>query len=109
MAALLCITVSLAAIECILLSGQSKKLYTPVSLAAVVVAALLLTSIAINSGWIAAASFTFTYLALAFGLLLFNASLYSLETLFIPVLGSLVLLGELLLLILPAQMMFSAF
>ncbi len=109
MAALLCVTLSLAAIECILLLGQSKKLYTPVSLFAVVAAALLMTSIAVNSGWIAATSFALTYLALSFGLLMFNASLYSLETLFIPILASLVLLGELVLLILPGQMVFSAF
>ena len=109
MAALLCITLSLAIIECILLSSQSQKLYTPVSLAAVVLTALFLSSIAISSGWIAAASFTFTYLAFSLGLLLFSASLYSLETLFIPFLSSLVLLGELLFLILPVRVVLAAF
>lgn len=109
MSAILCITVSLAVIECSLLSGQSKRLYNPISLMVVVAAALLLTMIAINSGWVAAASFTLTYLALSLGLLIFSASLYSKETLFIPILGSLVLLSELVLLILPTQMILSIF
>ncbi len=109
MAALLCITISLAVIECSLLSRQSKKLYNPMSLMVVAAAALLLTVIAINSGWIAAASFTLTYLALSLGLIVFSASLYSQETLFIPMLGSLVLLIELVLLILPTQMILSVF
>lgn len=109
MAALLCITVSLAIIECCLLSGQSKKFYNPISLMVVVAAALLLTIIAINSGLVAAASFTFAYLSLAFGLLLFSASLYSLETLFIPVLASLILLGELLILFFSSQIISSIF
>jgi len=109
MAAILCITVSLGLIECVLLSGQSQKLYNPASLAAIVSAALVLSQIAVSSGWIAAASFTLTYLALALGLLLLNASLYSPETLFIPVLGSCLLLGELLLLILPAKLILSYF
>lgn len=79
------------------------------SLMVVVAAALLLTIIAIYSGWIAAASFTLTYLALSLGLIVFSASLYSQETLFIPILGSLVLLTELVLLILPTQIILSIF
>lgn len=109
MAALLCVTITLAILECILLTGQSNRLFTPVSLFAVVAAALLMTSIAINSGWVAAAHFTLIYMGLSLGLLLLNASLYSLETLFIPILGSLLLLGELIFLLLPARMMLSAF
>ncbi|NJN30132.1 MAG: hypothetical protein HC824_06590 [Synechococcales cyanobacterium RM1_1_8] len=108
MAALLCITVTLAGIECVLLMGQSKRLYTPLSLGAVVATALLLSSIAVNSGLIAATGFTLTYLALALGLLLFNASLYSLETLFIPIVSSVVLVVELMLFIAPIQLMFSS-
>ena len=107
MAAILCVTITLAILECILLLGDAKKLYTPVSLFAVVAAALLMTSIALNSGWIAATSFAFTYGALSLGLLLFNASLYSLETLFIPLLGTILLLAELVLLVWPARAMFS--
>jgi hypothetical protein len=103
MAALLCVVFSITVIECVLLSNASAKLYNPVSLLAIAIAALLLTSIALASGWIAATGFTLTYISLSLGLLLLNASLYSLETLFIPILGSILLLGELLLLILPAQ------
>lgn len=103
MAALLCVIFSITLIECVLLSNSSSKLYNPVSLLSIVVAALLMTSIAIASGWIAATGFTLTYITLSLGLILLNASLYSLETLFIPVLGSILLLGELVLLIFPVQ------
>ncbi len=103
MAALLCVIFSITVIECVLLSNASSKLYNPISLISIVVAALLMTSIAIASGFIAATGFTLSYIAISLGLILLNASLYSLETLFIPILGSILLLGELVLLILPAQ------
>jgi hypothetical protein len=106
MAALLCVVCSITVIECILLSNASAKLYNPVSLLAIASAALLMTAIAIGNGWIAATGFTLTYTSLSLGLLLVNASLYSLETLFIPILGSILLLGELLLLIFPLQALF---
>lgn len=103
MAAILCVIFSITLIECVLLSSASSKLYNPVSLFSVVVAAWLLTLIAIASGWIAATGFTITYVAFSLGLILLNASLYSQETLFIPILGSILLIGELLLLIFPVQ------
>ena len=109
MVALLCIVISLAAIECSLLSGHDHKLYNPVSLGTTVAAALLLTLISIQSGWMAAAHFTLTYLALSCGFLLLNLSLYSRETTFIPILSSIVLVAELALLILPAQLILSLF
>jgi len=107
MAALLCVVFSITLIECVLLSKSSAKLYNPVSLLSIVVAALLMTGIAMASGWIAATGFTLTYITLSLGLILLNASLYSLETLFIPILGSILLLGELVLLIFPAQALLS--
>ncbi len=103
MLALLCVVFSITLIECVLLSNASAKLYNPVSLISIVIAALLMSSIAIANGWIAATGFTLTYITFSLGLMLLNASLYSLETLFIPILGSILLLGELVLLIFPAQ------
>ncbi|NJN32138.1 MAG: hypothetical protein HC824_18260 [Synechococcales cyanobacterium RM1_1_8] len=105
MAAIVCIALSLAAIECSLLSSRRDQLYNPVSLATVVLAACLMAAIAIASGWIAATGFTLTYTSFSLGLIWLNASLYSLETLFVPLLTSIMLLGELVLLVFPAQVL----
>lgn len=108
MAAIFCVVLSITIVECLLVLKAS-QLYNPVSLIAVIAAALVMTSIAAASGWIAATSFALTYLAISLGLLLLDASLYSLETLFIPILGSVVLLSELVLVILPGKALFNCF
>ena len=103
MAAFLCVIFSITIIECILLSRSHAKLFNTAGLMVIAAAAALMTSIAIASGWSAATSFTLTYGALSLGLIVLNASLYSPETLFIPLLGAILMLGELVLLIFPAQ------
>ncbi len=108
MAALICVVLSLTVVETILLQG-SNRLYTPASWFMISAAALAMTSIAIASGWIAATQFAVTYILVSFAILLLTESIYSLETLFIPVLGSCILLVELIFLIVPAQFLFSAF
>lgn len=108
MAAFLCVVLSLTIVETILLQG-SDRFYTPASWFLISGTALVMSGIAIASGWVAATSFAATYIFASFAILLLTESVYSLETLFIPVLGSAVLLAELLLLIVPAQYLFSAF
>jgi hypothetical protein len=108
MAAFICVVLSLTIVETILLQG-SDRLYTPASWFLISGAALVMSSIAIASGWVAATSFALTYIFASLAILLLTESIYSLETLFIPVLGSLVLLAELLFIIVPAQYLFSAF
>lgn len=108
MAALICVVLSLTVVETILLQG-SNRLYTPASWFLISAAALAMTAIAIASGWIAATQFAVTYILVSFAILLLTESIYSLETLFIPVLGSCILLTELVFLIVPAQFLFSAF
>ena len=108
MVALICVVLSITIAETIIIKG-SDRLYTPATWFLISAAALTMTMTAIASGWIAATSFTITYVSVSFALLLLTESIYSLETLFIPVLGSFVLLAELVFLIVPARFLFSAF
>lgn len=108
MVALICVILSVTIAETIILKG-SDRLYTPATWFLISAAALAMTGIAIAGGWVAATSFAVTYVLVSFALLLLTESIYSLETLFIPILGSFVLLTELVLLIVPAQLLFSAF
>ena len=108
MVALICVVLSITIAETIILKG-SDRLYRPATWFLISAAALAMTGIAIASGWVAATSFAITYVGVSFALLLLTESIYSLETLFIPILGSFVLLAELVFLIVPASFLFSAF
>ncbi len=108
MVALICVVLSITVIETILIRG-SDRFYGPMSWFLISASALVMTATAIAGGWIAATSFTLTYLSVSFAILLLTESIYSLESLFIPILGSFVLLAELLFLIVPARFLFSVF
>ena len=108
MVALICVILSITIVETIIIKG-SDRLYAPTSWFLISGAALAMTGIAIASGWIAATSFAITYVAVSFALLLLTESIYSLETLFIPILGSFVLLTELVFLIVPVKFLLSVF